>query len=93
MFGALANTEYVIPANDKWRHHDSQLDGEEPKLKKMMEDKFGCKKLDSSESDSDGDDEGGDDGDAGATAASTPGASSARGDEEISDSDDNEPKP
>ncbi|KAJ0604145.1 hypothetical protein HanHA300_Chr02g0046331 [Helianthus annuus] len=93
MFGALANTEYVAPANNKWRHDDSQSDDEEPKLKRMMEDKFGSKKLDSSESDSDGDDESGDGGDAGATAASTPGASSARGDEENSDSDDNEPEP
>ncbi|KAF5804909.1 hypothetical protein HanRHA438_Chr05g0212641 [Helianthus annuus] len=96
MFGALANTEYVAPTNDEWRHDNSQSDDEEPKLKKMMEDKFGRKNLDSSESNSDGDDESGDGGDTGAigaSAASTPGASSARGDEENSDSDDNEPEP
>ncbi|KAJ0716360.1 hypothetical protein HanPI659440_Chr13g0511771 [Helianthus annuus] len=40
MFGALDNTEYVAPANDKWRHDDSQSDDEEPTLKKMMEDKW-----------------------------------------------------
>ncbi|MFS7917897.1 hypothetical protein Hanom_Chr03g00194591 [Helianthus anomalus] len=96
MFGALDNTEYVTPANDKWRHDDIQSDDEEPKLKKMMEDKFGRKKLDPSESDSDSDDESGDGGDTGAigaSAASTPGASSARGDEENSDSENNELEP
>ncbi|KAM0064999.1 hypothetical protein Hdeb2414_s0003g00109591 [Helianthus debilis subsp. tardiflorus] len=35
MFGALANKEYVAPADDKWRHNDSLSDDEEPKLKKM----------------------------------------------------------
>ncbi|KAJ0725457.1 hypothetical protein HanPI659440_Chr12g0458921 [Helianthus annuus] len=96
MFGALYNTEYVAPANDKWRHDDSQSDDEEPKLKKMMEDKFGHKKLDSSESNSDGNDEGGDGGDAGATGTSatgTTGASSAGGDTDDSESDDNQPEP
>ncbi|KAF5759881.1 hypothetical protein HanPI659440_Chr16g0636951 [Helianthus annuus] len=38
---ALNKTDYVAPKNDKWRHNDSQSDDEEPKLKKMMEDKFG----------------------------------------------------
>ncbi|MFS7890252.1 hypothetical protein Hanom_Chr06g00555471 [Helianthus anomalus] len=88
MFGALDNTEYVAPANDKWCHDD-----EEPNLKKMMEDKFGRKKLDSFKSDSDGDDEGGDGGDAGEPAASAPGASSAEGNAEESESDDNQPEP
>ncbi|KAJ0575730.1 hypothetical protein HanIR_Chr05g0216161 [Helianthus annuus] len=61
MFGALADKAYVAPANDKWRHDDSQSDDEEPKLKKMMDDKFGRKKIkifsDSTESDSDDDDD------------------------------------
>ncbi|KAF5763744.1 hypothetical protein HanXRQr2_Chr15g0683931 [Helianthus annuus] len=76
LFGALDKTDYIAPENDKWRHNDSQSDDEEPKLKKMMEDKFGRKKInifgDSTESDSDdnGDDEGGDGGDAGAAGAS-----------------------
>ncbi|MFS7990469.1 hypothetical protein Hanom_Chr11g01059211 [Helianthus anomalus] len=62
----------------------------------MMEDKFGHKKLDSSESKSDCNDEGGDDGDAGATgafAAVTTGASSARGDADDSESDNNQLEP
>ncbi|KAJ0539294.1 hypothetical protein HanHA300_Chr08g0284681 [Helianthus annuus] len=45
MFGALTNKDYVAPTNDKWRHDDSQSDDEEPKLKKMIEDKFSRKKL------------------------------------------------
>ncbi|KAJ0792330.1 hypothetical protein HanOQP8_Chr01g0016861 [Helianthus annuus] len=108
MFGASRNTQYVAPANDKWRHDDNQSDDEEPKLKTMMEDKFGRKNLDSSKSESDGDDEvdieGDDVGDAGATEASTPsaigasaagtaGSSSAGGDAEDTESDDNQPKP
>ncbi|MFS7979594.1 hypothetical protein Hanom_Chr10g00929541 [Helianthus anomalus] len=44
MFGAMKDKNYVAPANDKWRHDDSQSDNEEPMLKKMMEDKFGRKK-------------------------------------------------
>ncbi|KAF5774600.1 hypothetical protein HanRHA438_Chr13g0612821 [Helianthus annuus] len=100
MFGALKNTQYVPPANDKWRHDDSQSDDKEPKLKKMMEDKFGRKELDSSESESDGDD-GGDaaattasaPGDTGASAAGTTGASSTGDDPEESESDDNQPEP
>ncbi|MFS8023041.1 hypothetical protein Hanom_Chr16g01446761 [Helianthus anomalus] len=76
MFGSLANTQYVAHANDKWRHEDSQSDDEEPKLKKMMEDKFGHKKLDSSESNSDSN--GGDGGDAGATSASAAGTTGVR---------------
>ncbi|MFS7960308.1 hypothetical protein Hanom_Chr08g00701711 [Helianthus anomalus] len=94
----LDKTDYVTPENDKWCHNDSQFDNEEPKLKKMMEDKFGRKDLDSSNSDDDGDDEGGDGGDAGAstTGASTvgtAGASSAGDDEEDTESDDNQPEP
>ncbi|MFS8009248.1 hypothetical protein Hanom_Chr14g01282451 [Helianthus anomalus] len=102
MFGALMNTQYVPPANNKWRHDDSQSGDEEPKLKKMMEDKFGRKNLDSSESESDGDD-GDDRGDAGATTASAPGATgasaagtvgatSAGGDAEDTESNDNQPE-
>ncbi|KAJ0429991.1 hypothetical protein HanRHA438_Chr17g0825461 [Helianthus annuus] len=99
MFRALDNTEYVAPANDKWHHDDSQSEDEEPKLKKMMEDKFRRKKLDSFESNSDGDNEGDDGGDGedtgaiGASATGTTGASSARGDVEDSESDDNRPEP
>ncbi|KAM0010628.1 hypothetical protein Hdeb2414_s0072g00774471 [Helianthus debilis subsp. tardiflorus] len=88
---ALDKTDYVAPENEKWRHNDIQSDDEEPKLKKMREDKFGRKKINvfgnCTESDSDdvGNDEGGDGGDAGAVGASvagTTGASSAGGDEE-----------
>ncbi|MFS7979265.1 hypothetical protein Hanom_Chr10g00925351 [Helianthus anomalus] len=74
LIGALDKTDHVAPENDKWHHNDSQSDDEEPKLKKMMEEKFGRKKInifgDSTESDSDddGDDEGGDSGDVGASA-------------------------
>ncbi|MFS8021619.1 hypothetical protein Hanom_Chr16g01429551 [Helianthus anomalus] len=103
MFGALKNTQYVPPTNDKWRPDDSQSDDEEPKLKKMMEDKFGRKNLDSSESERDSED-GDDRGNAGATAASAPcdtgastsctaGTSSAGGDAEDTKSDDNQPEP
>ncbi|KAM0014414.1 hypothetical protein Hdeb2414_s0016g00497831 [Helianthus debilis subsp. tardiflorus] len=93
MFGALANKEYVAPADDKWHHNDSLSDDEEPKLKKMMKDKFGHKSDSSdsdgnSDSDGDGDGDGGDGGDAGTT-----GAGSAGGDAEDSDSDDNQPEP
>ncbi|MFS7921215.1 hypothetical protein Hanom_Chr03g00234171 [Helianthus anomalus] len=101
MFGALDNTEYVAPTNDKWRHDDSQSDDEEPKLNKMMEDKLG-NKSDSSDSD-DEDDEGGDGEDADATTASAPGATDASvaattgassdgGNAEDSESDDNRPE-
>ncbi|KAF5789189.1 hypothetical protein HanXRQr2_Chr09g0368181 [Helianthus annuus] len=68
-FGALANKEYVAPAKDKCRHDDSQSDHEEPKLKKMIEEKFGWKKLkifgdtDDESDNGDGDDEGRDRGD------------------------------
>ncbi|KAF5813195.1 hypothetical protein HanRHA438_Chr03g0106481 [Helianthus annuus] len=99
LFGALDKTYYIAPVDDKWCHNDSQSDDKEPKLKKMMEDKFGRKKInifgDSTEthSDDDGDDEGGDGGDTGASAAGTAGASSAGGDEEDTESDDNQPEP
>ncbi|MFS8024920.1 hypothetical protein Hanom_Chr16g01468951 [Helianthus anomalus] len=94
MFEALDNTKYIAPTKDKWHQDDCQSDNEEPKLKNMMEDKFGRKKLDSSESDSDGDDEGDDGGDVGATAASAPGASDAGGDKGAEyESDDNHPEP
>ncbi|KAJ0936202.1 hypothetical protein HanRHA438_Chr03g0128101 [Helianthus annuus] len=93
MFGALGDKNYVAPTNDKWRHDESQSDNEEPRLKKMMEDKFGQKKLDIfGDSDSEdggdgGDDEGGDGGNVGASAASARG-----GDNVDSDSDDNPPE-
>ncbi|KAJ0801961.1 hypothetical protein HanPI659440_Chr03g0123861 [Helianthus annuus] len=101
LFGALGKTDYIASEDDKWRHNDSQSDDEEPKLKKRMEEKFGHKDLDSSDSDYDGDDEGGDGGDAGAisastagaSAAGTTGASSAGDDEEDTESDDNVPEP
>ncbi|KAJ0608666.1 hypothetical protein HanHA89_Chr03g0111601 [Helianthus annuus] len=101
LFGALGKTDYIAPEDDNWRHKDSQSDDEEPKLKKRMEEKFGHKDSDSSDSDYDGDDEGGDGGDAGAigastagaSAAGTTGASSAGDDEEDTESDDNVPEP
>ncbi|KAJ0843966.1 hypothetical protein HanRHA438_Chr15g0697171 [Helianthus annuus] len=83
LFGALDKTDYVAPENDKWHHNDSQSDDEEPKLKTMMEEKFGRKKINifgnstESDSDDDGDDEGGDGGDASAAGASAAGASAA----------------
>ncbi|KAJ0682476.1 hypothetical protein HanPI659440_Chr16g0647761 [Helianthus annuus] len=98
LFGALRNSNYDAPADDKWRHNDSDSDDEAPKLEKMMKDTFKSKRdsSDSSDSDDDDDDEesgdgdGGDgdggDADAGATEASAPGASSAGGDEQA-DSD------
>ncbi|KAJ0783561.1 hypothetical protein HanLR1_Chr01g0021731 [Helianthus annuus] len=76
MFGALEDKNYITPANDKWRHDESQYDDEKPTLKKMMEDKFGQKKLDifgdtDDEDDGDGgDDEGGEGGDGGNVGAS-----------------------
>ncbi|KAJ0446966.1 hypothetical protein HanOQP8_Chr17g0654441 [Helianthus annuus] len=99
LFGALDNTNYIAPEDDKWRHNDSQSDNEEPALKKKMEEKFGRK--DSDSSDSDGDDEGGDGGEAGAVGVSGAGAStagaagdtSAGNDEEDTESDDNQPEP
>ncbi|MFS7986200.1 hypothetical protein Hanom_Chr11g01007571 [Helianthus anomalus] len=79
LIGAHDKTDYVAPENDKWHHNDNQWDDEEPKWKKMMEEKFGRKKInffgDSTESDSedDGNNEGGDGGDAGAVGASAAG--------------------
>ncbi|KAJ0583748.1 hypothetical protein HanHA89_Chr05g0180201 [Helianthus annuus] len=94
---ALGKTDYIAPEDDKWRHNDSQSEDEEPELKKKMEEKFGRKDLDSSNSDDDGDDEGSDCGDAGvvgastagASAADTAGTSSAGDDEEDTESGDN----
>ncbi|MFS7910860.1 hypothetical protein Hanom_Chr02g00111161 [Helianthus anomalus] len=97
LFGALGDKNYVAPANDKWRHDESQSDNEEPRLKKMKEDKFGRKKLDifgdtdSEDNGDDGDYEGGEGGDGrnvGASAASAHG-----GDDADSGSDDNPPEP
>ncbi|MFS7951996.1 hypothetical protein Hanom_Chr07g00601781 [Helianthus anomalus] len=91
MFGALANTAYIAPTNDKWHHDDSRSNDEEPKLKKMIEDKFGQTKVeeDDESDNSDGDDEGGDGGNVGASGASKqPG-----GNNDESDSDDNPPEP
>ncbi|MFS7931171.1 hypothetical protein Hanom_Chr04g00352911 [Helianthus anomalus] len=82
MFGALKDKNYVAPTNDKWRHDDSQSDNEELRLKKMMEDKFGRKKLDIFGS------EGGDGGIVGASVASARG-----GDNVDSGSNDNPPEP
>ncbi|KAJ0616566.1 hypothetical protein HanIR_Chr02g0091981 [Helianthus annuus] len=73
LFGALGNTSYVAPANDKWRHDDSQSDDEEPELKRLMSEKIGPEPNVSDESESDSDDEGGDGGDAGAVGASSVG--------------------
>ncbi|KAJ0801704.1 hypothetical protein HanPI659440_Chr03g0120191 [Helianthus annuus] len=89
IFGALGDKNYVAPTNDKWRHDESQSDNEEPRLKKMMEDKFGRKKLDIfGDSDSEDGGDGGDDG--GNVRAS---AASARGGDNVdSDSDDNTPE-
>ncbi|KAJ0512143.1 hypothetical protein HanIR_Chr11g0559901 [Helianthus annuus] len=101
MFGALANTAYVALDNDKWRHDDSQSDNEEPNLKKMIEDKFGRKKLkifgdsDDESDNGDDDDEGGDGGNVGASSISIPGGDKRKqpGDNDESDSDDNQPEP
>ncbi|KAF5788900.1 hypothetical protein HanXRQr2_Chr09g0364591 [Helianthus annuus] len=71
LFGALHNTAYVAPADNKWRHEDSQSDDEEPELKRMMSEKFGPEPDASDESDSDND--GGDGGDVGAVGASSVG--------------------
>ncbi|KAF5804219.1 hypothetical protein HanXRQr2_Chr05g0194591 [Helianthus annuus] len=102
LIGALGKPDYVAPANDKWRHDDSQSDNEEPELKKRMAEKFGPVVSDSSVSDSD-DDEAGDGGnagagavgisDAGASSAGAAGGTSAGNDEEDSESDDNPPEP
>ncbi|KAF5783283.1 hypothetical protein HanRHA438_Chr11g0518591 [Helianthus annuus] len=93
LIGALGKTDYIAPEDDKWRQNDNQSDNEEPKLKKMMEGKFGRKDFDSSESDSDGDDDGNDGGDAGASTAGTAGDTSAGDDEEDTELDDNPPEP
>ncbi|KAM0064117.1 hypothetical protein Hdeb2414_s0003g00098921 [Helianthus debilis subsp. tardiflorus] len=96
MFGVLGDKNYVAPENDKWRHDDSQSDDVEPRLKKMIDDKFGRKNLKifgdyDDESDNDGgDDEGGEGGDGGNVGAS--GASVRSGDNDESDSDDNPPE-
>ncbi|KAM0030900.1 hypothetical protein Hdeb2414_s0017g00502441 [Helianthus debilis subsp. tardiflorus] len=74
LFGALHNTAYVAPADNKWRHEDSQSDDEEPELKRMMSEKFGPEPEVSDESDSDDDGGyGGDGGDVGAVGASSVG--------------------
>ncbi|KAF5822005.1 hypothetical protein HanRHA438_Chr01g0021971 [Helianthus annuus] len=96
MISALGDKNYVAPANNKWRHDESQYDDEEPTLKKMMEDKFGRNKLDifgdtDDEDDGDGgDDEGGEGGDGGNVGAS--GASARSGDNDESESDHNPPE-
>ncbi|KAF5805173.1 hypothetical protein HanXRQr2_Chr05g0206011 [Helianthus annuus] len=93
MIGILGNKDYVAPANDKWHHDEIQSDDEEPMLKKMLEDKFGRKKLKifgdtDDEDDDEGDDEGGDGGNVGAS-----GASAHSGGNDESGSDDNPPEP
>ncbi|KAM0006866.1 hypothetical protein Hdeb2414_s0002g00052321 [Helianthus debilis subsp. tardiflorus] len=94
MFGALANTAYVAPENNKWHHDDSRSDDEEPKLMKMTEDKFGQTKVEEDdESDNiDSDDEGGDGGDGGNVGASDA-SKQPGGDNDEFDSDDNLPEP
>ncbi|MFS7952105.1 hypothetical protein Hanom_Chr07g00603021 [Helianthus anomalus] len=98
MFGALANTAYVAPENDMWRHDDSQTDNEEPTLKKMTEDKFGQKKRKvkgDNDSDDEHDDGDGNGGDVGASGASTPGGEKGKqpGDDDESESDNNSLEP
>ncbi|KAJ0483045.1 hypothetical protein HanRHA438_Chr13g0618731 [Helianthus annuus] len=80
LIGALGNTAYVAPDNDKWRLDDSQSDDEEPELKRKMSEKFGPDPVDSdmSESDDEGDD-GGDTGAVGASSVGTTGGTSAGG--------------
>ncbi|KAF5796089.1 hypothetical protein HanRHA438_Chr08g0359481 [Helianthus annuus] len=97
MFGALGDKNNVAPINDKWRHDESQSDNEESTLKKMIEDKFGRKKVDKfgdtdDADDGDGsDDEDGEGGDGGNVGAS--GTSARGGDNVDSDSNDNPPEP
>ncbi|KAJ0614217.1 hypothetical protein HanIR_Chr02g0059941 [Helianthus annuus] len=69
LFGALDNTAYVAPANNKWHHEDSQSDNEEPELKRLMSEKFGPEPDVSDESESDSGNEGGNGGDGGDTGA------------------------
>ncbi|KAF5803120.1 hypothetical protein HanRHA438_Chr06g0276831 [Helianthus annuus] len=102
LIGALGKPDYIAPADDKWRHEDSQSDNEEPELKKRMIEKFGPEDSGSSDSDSD-DDDAGDGGDAGAgvvgasgvgaLSAGAAGGTSAGNDEEDTESDDNPPEP
>ncbi|KAJ0475294.1 hypothetical protein HanRHA438_Chr13g0577211 [Helianthus annuus] len=93
LIGALANPDYVAPANDKWRHDDSQSDSEEPELERLRIEKFGPDPVDSDESGSDSDGSSGESdngGDTGAVGTSSKGAaggtsassSSASGDDE-----------
>ncbi|MFS7903239.1 hypothetical protein Hanom_Chr01g00021671 [Helianthus anomalus] len=100
LFGTLGKPDYIAPADDKWRHDDSQSDDEEPVLKKKMVEKFGRTDSCSSDSGSDGDDDGGDAGGgavgvsgAGASSAGAAGGTSAGNDEEDTESDDNPPEP
>ncbi|MFS8003299.1 hypothetical protein Hanom_Chr13g01212371 [Helianthus anomalus] len=100
LIGALGKPDYITPADDKWRHDDSQFDDEGPELKKRMVEKFGRTDTCSSDSDSDGDDEGGDAGAGavgvsgdGALSAGAAGGTSAGNDEEDTESDDNPPEP
>ncbi|KAJ0592367.1 hypothetical protein HanHA300_Chr03g0084321 [Helianthus annuus] len=82
LFGALGDTAYVAPKENKWRHNDSESDDEEPELKRRMSEKFGPDPIDSDSSGSDSDDEGGDGGDTGVVGASsvgTTGGTSAGG--------------
>ncbi|KAF5819564.1 hypothetical protein HanXRQr2_Chr02g0079041 [Helianthus annuus] len=74
LFRALHTTAYVAPAENKWRHEDSQSDDEEPELKRMMSEKFGPEPEGSDESDSGGD--GGDVGIVGAVGATSVGTTS-----------------
>ncbi|KAF5783969.1 hypothetical protein HanXRQr2_Chr11g0514121 [Helianthus annuus] len=88
LIGALGKPDYIAPADDKWRHDDSQSDNEEPELKRKMIEKFGPDPVDSESLESDSEDDGGDTGAVGASSAGAAGGTSAGDDEEDSDLDD-----
>ncbi|KAJ0687171.1 hypothetical protein HanLR1_Chr11g0423111 [Helianthus annuus] len=73
LIGALGKPDYIAPADDKWRHDDSQSDNEEPELKRKMIEKFGPDPVDSESLESDSEDDGGDTGAVGASSAGAAG--------------------
>ncbi|KAJ0512650.1 hypothetical protein HanHA300_Chr10g0348571 [Helianthus annuus] len=79
LIGALGNTDYVAPEENKWRNDDSQSDDEEPELKRRMSEKFGPDPVDSESHSDDGGDDGGDTGAVGASSVGTTGGTSAGG--------------
>ncbi|KAF5768953.1 hypothetical protein HanXRQr2_Chr14g0642551 [Helianthus annuus] len=102
LFGFLDSNTYVAPANDKWRHDNSDSDNEEPTLKKMIEDKFSKKSKkgegdndDNDDEGSDSDNQGGDGGVVGASGTGSTGGDQSKqsGDDNKSDSDDNPLEP